>query len=153
MAGEGVLENVASLESSKLSPGILNTCFCVEIRNTWPLKTAHGSVCFPECRGPLNVSIMQVQERRADGGCGSGRPELTVPKCFGILSLSRATGWIAAGATGKRRSSPELFAWFLCVLQSFFRQVLFTYRSELKEQLCSRRDRKQGPVWEGPAWD
>lgn len=93
------------------------------------------------------------RERRADGGCGSGRPELTVPKCFGILSLSRATGWIAAGATGKRRSSPELFAWFLCVLQSFFRQVLFTYRSELKEQLCSRRDRKQGPVWEGPAWD
>lgn len=43
LAREGVLENVASLESSMLSPGILNTCFCVEIRNTWALKTAHGS--------------------------------------------------------------------------------------------------------------
>lgn len=37
----------------------------------------------------------------------------------------------------------------LCVLQSFFGQVVFTDCPELKEQLCSHKDRKYRPVWEG----
>lgn len=60
-------------------------------------------------------------------------------------------GCIAAGPTGKRRSSPPLSPRLLCVFQSFFWQVLFTHSSELQELLCPRPYRNAGPPGRGPA--
>ena len=74
---------------------------------------------------------------------------------FEIISLCRRMGSVAAGPTGKRRSSPALCPLsprLLCVFQRFFRQVLFTYSSELKELLCSRRYRNIGLSGSGAAW-
>lgn len=76
-------------------------------------------------------------EQRADGTWAPGSSSRL---CQALLY--RRTEWISAGPPGQRRSAPALSLVPLC-LQSFFRQVLFTSSSELKDPLCSRRYRKQ----------
>lgn len=78
------------------------------------------------------------------GPDGTWAPGSSSPLCQALLHmfLYRRTEWIRAGPPGQRRSAPVLSLVPLCP-QSFFRQVVFTSRSDFKDPLCFRRYGKQ----------
>lgn len=120
-----------------------------------PQKRAWGSAYFPGCQKPFECAGVFVwpvpAQRRADRTAALGSPGWLSP-C--ALRSSLCVGWWDGLLQDQLEEGGHLsstlfhgFPWFLCVFQSFFQQVLFTYSSELKELLCSRRHRKHRPVW------
>lgn len=85
------------------------------------------------------------------GPDGTWAPGSSSPLCQALLHmfLYRRTEWIRAGPPGQRRSAPVLSLVPLCP-QSFFRQVVFTSRSDFKDPLCFRRYRKQARLGGAP---
>lgn len=117
----------------------------MEIRIVWaPAESSWVSVC-PEplgCeRGARALVRPGPAQSRGQMGLGLQEARVDSAKRFCTCLYGR-TEWISAGPPGQRRSAPALSLVPLC-LQSFFRQVLFTSSSELKDPLCSRRYRKQ----------
>lgn len=101
------------------------------------------------CPGPLGCergarALMWPGMAQRRGPDGTWAPGSSSPLCQALLHvfLYRRTEWIRAGPPGQRRSAPVLSLVPLCP-QSFFRQVVFTSRSDFKDPLCFRRYRKQ----------
>lgn len=101
------------------------------------------------CPGPLGCergarALMWPGPAQRRGPDGTWAPGSSSPLCQALLHmfLYRRTEWIRAGPPGQRRSAPVLSLVPLCP-QSFFRQVVFTSRSDFKDPLCFRRYRKQ----------
>lgn len=124
-------------------------CSYVEIRNVWVTEESLWVSLLSRVPKPFQWWTLCKRSRVASGQQGGGQRMTVAPGSPRQLPdtlqdhlLVENHGMDCCRTYWKKEVISSTLSMVLCVLQTFFQQVLFTYGSELKEQLCSRPGQK-----------